>query len=95
MKDLIVIGLIRVIAARWETAAYILGYDTPKINHIKDMNHGDPEYCCFELFRDWVEEYHDGNPKTWFTLLNTIGEDKAFTRSIEKVLKDLEKKYFG
>ena len=95
MKDLIIIGLIPLLAAKWETVAYILDYDTPKINNIKRSKHEDPENCCQELLRDWVEEKHDDAPKTWFTLLNTIAEDETFTRAIDNVLKKLEKKYLA
>ena len=95
MKDLIIFGLTRQLAAKWETVAYILDYDTPKINNIKRSKHEDPEKCCLELLRDWVEEKHDGTPKTWFTLLNTIAEDETFTRAMENVLKKLEDKYVG
>ena len=52
-----------------------------------------PENRCQELLRDWLEENHDDAPKTWFTLLNTIAEDKTFTRSIERTLKRLEEKH--
>ena len=95
MKDLIIIGLIPLLAAKWETVAYILDYDTPKINNIKRSKREDPENCCQELLRDWVEEKHDDAPKTWFTLLNTIAEDETFTRAIDNVLKKLEKKYLA
>ena len=93
MKDLIIIGLIPLLAAKWETVAYILDYDTPKINTIKTSKRENPENCCQELLRDWVEENHDGSEKTWFMLLNTIAENKTFTRTIENVLTKLEEKY--
>ena len=93
MKDVIIIGLIPLLAAKWETVAYLLDYDTPKINIIKTSKRENPENCCQELLRNWLEENHDDAPKTWFTLLNTIAEDKTFTRSIENVLENLEKKY--
>lgn len=93
MKDLIKIRLIPLLAAKWETVAYILDYDTPKINNIKKLKREDPENCCQELLRDWIEEKYDGAPKTWFTLLNTIAEDETYTRTIENVLKTLEEKY--
>ena len=95
MKDLIITGLTRQLAAKWETVAYILDYDTPKINTIKTSKRENPENCCQELLRDWVEEKHDDAPKTWFTLLNTIAEDETFTRAIDNVLKKLEKKYLA
>ena len=92
MKDLIIMGVVSLLAAKWETVAYILDYDTTKINTIK-ASKDDPEDRCQELLRDWVEDKHDDAPKTWFTLLNTIAEDVAFTNSIEKILVKLEKKY--
>ena len=92
MKDLIIIELIPLLAAKWNTVAYLSDYDTPKIDTIK-ASKGDPENCCQELLRDWVEDKHDDAPKTWFTLLNIIAEGGTFTRSIENVLKKLEEKY--
>ena len=87
VKDLRIMGVVSQLAAEWETVAYILDYDTHKIVNIKRSKH-DPEKCCQELLRDWVEDKHDDTPKTWFTLLNTIAEDETFTRSIEKFLKN-------
>ena len=85
-------GVVSRLAAKWENVAYLLEYETPKINTIKKSK-DDPEDCCQELLRDWVEDKHDDAPKTWFTLLNTIAENETFTRSIEKILEKLEKKY--
>ena len=85
-------GVVSLLAVKWETVAYILDYDTTKINTIKALK-DDPEDRCQELLRDWVEDKHDDAPKTWFTLLNTIAEDKSFTRSTEKILEKLEKRY--
>ena len=85
-------GVVSLLAAKWETVAYILDYDTHKISAIK-ASKDDPEDRCQELLRDWVEDKHDDTPKTWFTLLNTIAEDDRFIRSTEKILENLEKKY--
>ena len=93
MKDLLVMGVVSQLAAEWETVAYLLEYDTPKIDNIKTLKRENPEKCCRELLRDWVEDKPDDAPKTWFTLLNTIAEYETFTRSIEKILENLEKKY--
>ena len=92
VKDLIIMGVVSLLAAKWETVAYILDYDTSKINTIKKSK-DDPEDRCQELLRDWVEDKHDDTPKTWFTLLNTIAEDPRFIRSTEKILENLKKKY--
>ena len=93
VKDLFIMGVVSQLAAKWETVAYILDYDTPKIDNIKTSKRENPEKCCQELLRDWVEDKHDDNLKTWFLLLNTIAEDETFPRFIEKILEKLEKKY--
>ena len=85
-------GVVSLLTAKWKTVAFILDYDTTKINTIKASNE-DPEDRCQELLRHWVEDKRDDAPKTWFTLLNTIAENEAFTRSIEKILEKLENKY--
>ena len=91
VKDLLIMGVVSQLAAKWKTVAYLLDYDTSKINIIK-ASKDDPENCCQELLRDWVEDKNDDAPKTWFTLLNTIAEDDTFTRCIGKILEKLEKK---
>ena len=85
-------GVVSLLTAKWKTVAFILDYDITKINTIKASNE-DPEDRCQELLSDWVENKHDGASKTWFTLLNTIAENEAFTMSIEKILEKLENKY--
>ena len=92
MKDLIIMKVVSLLAAKWETVAFILDYDITKVDTI-NASKDNPEGRCQELFKDWVKDKHDDAPKTWFTLLNTIAEDKAFTRSIEKILEKLENKY--
>jgi len=92
MKDIILIAL-RQLEAYWESIAYILDYDTPAIDAIKEQHHADPHNCCQELLRNWLEVKHSADKKTWFTLLDSIGEDEHFTRSIEVILEKLENKY--
>ena len=93
VRDLLIMGVVSQLAAKWETVAYILDYDTHEIDNIKKSKNENPVECCQELLRDWVEDKHVDKPKTWFTLLNTIAEDETFTRSIEKILEKLKKKY--
>jgi len=90
MKDLIIIAVPE-LKAYWEDVAYILDYKTPAIDAIKEKYHADPNKCCRELLRDWLEANRGAEKKTWFTLLNSIGADKDFTKAIEVILEELEK----
>ena len=91
MWDIINI-VIPLLSAEWEDVAYILHYDSPTINEIKELHQRVPRKCCRELFKDWLETNHGIKPKTWFTLLNTIAENENFTKTTEDMLEKLENK---
>ena len=91
MKDLINIAIPQ-LKADWEDVAYNLDYDTTEINGIKASQQKDPKNCCRELLKDWLETNRGVSPKNWFTLLNSIAENKDFTMTVENILKQLEKK---
>jgi len=92
MRDLIIIA-IPLLKAYWEDVAYILDYDTSAIDAIKKQHHTDPNNCCRELLKDWLEVSRGADEKTWLTLLNSIGEKRDLTRTIELILEGLEEKY--
>ena len=94
MKDLI-INVIPLLKAEWEDVAFILDYKAAAINSIKQSHHNDPKKCCRELFMDWLETKHGVSPKNWGTLLNTIAESDDFTKTVEDILEQLEKKVVG
>ena len=94
MKDLIII-VIPLLKAEWEDVAFLLNYKTHLVNSIKQFYRNDPRKCCRELFIDWLETNHGVSPKTWSTLLNTIAESEDFTKTVEQILEQLEKKLIG
>ena len=96
MRDFITI-VIPLVEAEWDTVGYLLRCDTTKINSIKRSNQSAPRRCCQELLIDWLETDHgDGIiNNTWYALLNAIVVHKNFTKAIEDILKELEKKVVG
>ena len=94
MKDLIII-VIPLLKGEWEDVAFLLNYKPAEINNIKQAQHYDPKRCCRELFIDWLETNHGVSPKDWGTLLNTIAESEDFTKTVEDILEQLEKKFIG
>ena len=94
MKDLILI-VIPLLKAEWKDVAFLLNYKPTTINSIKQSQHDDPKKCCRELFEDWLETKHGVSPKHWGTLLNTIAESEDFTKTVEDILEQLEKKFIG
>ena len=92
MKDLIII-VIPLLKAEWEDVALLLNYKATTIDSIKQSHHDDARKCCRALFLDWLETNHGVSPKDWGTLLNTIAESEDFTKTVEDILKQLEKKF--
>ena len=91
MKDLINIVVPR-LKAEWVDVAYNLNYDTFIIDGIKASEQNDPKNCCRELFKNWLETKQGISPKTWSTFLNSIAENEDFKKTVEDILKQLEKK---
>ena len=94
MKDLTII-VIPLLKAEWEDVAFLLNYNPTTINSIKQSQRDDPRKCCRVLFLDWLETNHGVSPKDWGTLLNTIAESEEFTKTVEDILEQLEKKFIG
>ena len=94
MKDLIII-VIPLLKAEWEDVAFLLNYKATTIDSIKQSQQNNPKRCCRELFKDWLQTNHGVSPKDWGTLLNTIAESEDFTKTVEDILEQLEKKFIG
>ena len=94
MKDLIII-VIPLLKGEWEDVAFLLNYKATTINGIKQSYHDDPKKCCRALFMDWLETNRGVSPKDWGTLLNNVAESKDFTKTVEDILEQLEKKFIG
>ena len=94
MKDLIII-VIPPLRADWEDIAFILNYKPTEVNSIKQSHQNDPKKCCRGLFMDWLETKRGVCPKTWGTLLNSIAESEDFTKTVQDILEQLEKKLIG
>ena len=92
-RDLIIM-VIPLLEAEWDTVGYLLRYDTAKISSIKTSNQSTPRKCCQELLIHWLETDHGSgtNNNTWLALLDAIAADKNFTKATEDILKKLEKK---
>lgn len=93
MRDLIIV--IPLLAAKWEDAAYLLGFETPAIESIKELHRGNPNNCCREMLKDWLEANQGVSPKTWSTLLNSVAEHKDLTKAVEDIQEKLKNKYIA
>ena len=79
------------IKANWEDVAFILGYDSTRVDSITTQFHNDAKKCCRSIFIDWLNTSHGPSPKTWSTLLTNLRrlEDLIATvESIEQRLKE-------
>ena len=92
-SDLIIM-VIPLLQAEWDTVGFLLRFDNTTINNIKASNHNVPRKCCQELLIHWLETDHGSgtNNNTWLALLDAIAADKNFTKATEDILKELEKK---
>ena len=93
VRDLIIM-VIPLLEAEWDTVGYLLRYDTAKINSVKASNQSVPRRCCQELLIHWLDTDHGGDiiNNTWSAFLNAIAADRNFTKATEDILKELEKK---
>ena len=75
------------IMAHWEKVAYISFHcDISKVDGIKAKEKGDPEKCCLELIKHWMQTEKS---KTWETLLKQLGEVDELTADVEKIVEQL------
>ena len=77
------------IAAEWEDIAFSLRYPVVAVQGISEKQRNDPLKCCRELFMDWLSTSHGIGPKTWSTLLQTIGQVPKLTHATEEIKKNL------
>ena len=87
MKDLIHIVIPRV-AAKWITVAYFMGFELSEIDIIKEKHKDDPEKCCMELFKRWLEGNHECD-KSWKVLLDILKQIRHLTGATEQIKKEL------
>ena len=88
MKELSV-KVIPKVAADWKQLAFILEFDIPRVNIIKQKGRDDPESCCCELLCEWLDSDHGIKPKNWTTLLTALKQIKKLTSVTDEIEKDL------
>ena len=87
MKDLHNFVIPRV-ATVWKKLADYLEVDLEIIRDIERENGNDPNKCCTELFRKWLNNEIGPEPKLWYNLITTLKEIKELTiEEIELSLK--------
>ena len=89
MSDLLKIVVPKT-AAHWDTLAYFLDFEVPRVEIIRKQYPNDPEGSCKEVFIHWLTSDEGISPKTWGVLLKSLKEIKkltAVTEQIEKALK--------
>ena len=89
MKDLIVI-VIPKIQAEWEDVAFMLSFEIPEVNNIREK-YKDPRKCCRELFIQWLQASCGIGPKTWATLLENLKKITLFAAVTEEIEQELLK----
>ena len=85
---------IPLLKAEWDNIADMLDIDDSTINSIKRSYPAeDLIRCCRDMLAHWLRNDSEDAPSTWFTLLNTIAENKDFTKVTEDILEKLERKF--
>ena len=87
MKDLARYRVIPVVASKWEFISDYLGIDHNVSENIDKKYRADPEACCREMFRLWLNGEGGSNSCTWENLLQALEQNKFCT-----VASDLRKK---
>ena len=85
--------VIKHVAYKWDEIAYALEFLTPQKNLIDTTEKGVPIKCCTLLFEEWLETNAGIIPKTWGTLLEELGDNGNFKKSLEQIKKDLQEYY--
>ena len=67
------------VAAHWKTLAYVLEFDTSRVEIIGEKHFRDPEKCCREVFIHWLNSKEGISPKTWGVLLRTLSDITELT----------------
>ena len=85
--------VIKNVAYKWDEVAYALDFSTPQKNLIDVTEKGDPTKCCTHLFEKWLVTDAGNDSKTWGTLLEELGDNGNFKKSLEQIKKDLQEYY--
>lgn len=76
--------VVPMVATKWESIGYVLGFDTEQIEIIK-CDHKEVEKRCEELFRRWLSGNTGKSPKTWSVFLKLLSEIPELTAAREKL----------
>lgn len=87
MKDLLSIVVWR-IAAEWKIVAYGMDFEIAEVNIIEKKCRDDPEECCVELLKRWLQAKPD---KNWEMLLSVLKQVKKLIASSKEIEKDVRK----
>ena len=84
------------INAHWEDVAYALLYKIPTVDSIKRKHQEDPQKCCKELFKDWLESNNGAaaGPKIWSTIVDKLKDIGVLTAAREEIITELGKMYW-
>ena len=77
------------VAAYWDTIAYYLDIEIPRVDIIREKCSNNPENCCKEVFIHWLTSKEGISPKTWKVLLQTLKEITELTAVTEQIEKEL------
>ena len=78
------------VAVHWETVAYFLEFEVPRVEIIGEKFSSNPEKCCRQVLIHWLNSKEGISPKTWEVLLRIlkdITDIAAVTEDIEKELQ--------
>ena len=82
------------VAAKWIVVAEFLEFKQPTIEMIEEKGRSDPEKCCAEVFRQWLNSDCGVKPKTWSTLIKTLKQIKDLTAVTEEIEENLKSKFY-
>ena len=92
MSDLLMIVVPKT-AAYWDTLAYCLDFEVPRVEIIRKQCPNDPEGSCKEVFIHWLTSDEGISPKTWEVLLKTLKRIKKLTAVTELIEKELKQRW--
>lgn len=75
-------------SSRWIQTALLMNYELSELKDIKKKCGDDPEKCCTELFKRWLQKQPAG--REWDNLLPILEEvlDSGTFKNIEKAYYD-------
>lgn len=80
------------VAVDWKKIADYLKFDLPTIQIIERRYRNNPEECCDELFRKWLNSNCGQGPKSWCTLITALKEIDELTAVTEEIEQNLKGK---